>query len=779
MVDVLASAKEYTLRGWAVTPVLYKEKKAFLAGWTSKPFPNETELEEWFGNGVKRNIGIRTGSVSNNLVVLDCDNESACSELKAMYPQLENTLRSQGKKVGGHLWVYSDEPIKSFNVKDKDGKTVLDVLADGKQVLAPPSEHKDSTNENKIFYQWINYNEPIKVSKRILLAIIEDMASKNGWITKNTEEKTESPKEETRKNTGNFEINLKFSDFIDFSKLSKVGEEYEGEHPVHGSNGGHNFSINPSEGIWHCFRCNSGADVLYLFAVKEGIIDCSDAKAGGLRGDKFKTAVKLAKERFGDNAVRKVWKPRISSDVDYNELINKLQACCIDKKGEIVFTADEARCLIADFLMADYCFVTFTDTDEIYYYNEEEGIYTTGGEVKILGKVQKYMKTAGLETRVKRNFADEILHYIKRSTYAERDTFEEEPMLICLANGVLDLNTFTFEQHSANKRFLSKLAVHYNKEAKCEKFDKFLSEVVTTEDVPVVEEIMGYTLYRDYPIQKAFMFIGEGSNGKSTLLKVMENIIGTANCSNLGLQEIENKGFAIGALYKKYANFYSDLPSTALKTTGRFKMLTGGDTLTADRKHKDHFNFQNYAKLVFSCNQMPATSDDTHAFFRRWIIINFPHRFEGSAKKNLIKEIATKHELSGVLNKAVVGLKRLLEKQDFSYSKSVEEVKEQYIRLSDGIGAFIMDMLQPAPQGEIFKQMLYNSYLDYCRQYNITAETDAKFFREVVARLKVIDSKPLNPETGKQEHAYRGLMFKDNKKPTYPPYPTVSQHTSV
>ena len=66
--------------------------------------------------------------------------------------------------------------------------------------------------------------------------------------------------------------------------MKKSGSEYFGSHPIHGSESGSNFWINPSKNMWHCFRCDSGGGPLAAIAVKEGIIDCSEANKGSLRG---------------------------------------------------------------------------------------------------------------------------------------------------------------------------------------------------------------------------------------------------------------------------------------------------------------------------------------------------------------------------------------------------------------------------------------------------------------------------------------------------------------
>ncbi len=74
------------------------------------------------------------------------------------------------------------------------------------------------------------------------------------------------------------------------------------------------------------------------------------------------------------------------------------------------------------------------------------------------------------------------------------------------------------------------------------------------------------------------------------------------------------------------ANIFADLPKQPLKYTGVFKMLTGEDEICADRELRDPIYSKNYTKLIFSANKLPEVIDQTYAFWRRWIVVEFPNR---------------------------------------------------------------------------------------------------------------------------------------------------------
>jgi putative DNA primase/helicase len=185
------------------------------------------------------------------------------------------------------------------------------------------------------------------------------------------------------------------------------------------------------------------------------------------------------------------------------------------------------------------------------------------------------------------------------------------------------------------------------------------------------------------------------------------------------------------------------LTDRALSGTGYFKMLTGGDTISAEYKFRDRFEFKNYAKLLFSCNKVPESPDDTTAFFRRWIIINFPNQFlEGDPKTDpdLLAKLTTEEELSGTFNWAIEGLERLLQNRRFSTGKSVEETREQYIRSSDPIKAFAMDRIEEKAGNIVSKDDVYRAFLEYCQKMHLPSAPKNRFSMALPQHVPMIQS---------------------------------------
>jgi len=342
--------------------------------------------------------------------------------------------------------------------------------------------------------------------------------------------------------------------------------------------------------------------------------------------------------------------------------------------------------------------------------------------------------------------------------------------------------------------FLSGLPVEYNPDAECPTFLKFLKEILPDErDRLTIQEIFGSFLYR-LPVDRAFFFFGEGANGKSTLIKAMMAFLGKENIATRSLQEILSNRFAKADLYGKLANLYYDMPSTALLSTGDFKALTSGDLMTTERKFKDSFQFENYAKMVFSGNAVPQTRDETDAFFRRWVIISFPFQFlpaetvsrmlaegefEGEGgraatsniriavpQENLLQEMTSPRELSGILNWALEGLKRLIDHSfHFSSELTIEETHEKYLALSNTVHAFVSEGCEITgdPTDKIDKDELYKAYSAFCKKKNLAPLSYSWFFRKLLQESTLIAQERPRAESGSRSFVISGILLKEKE----------------
>ncbi len=421
---------------------------------------------------------------------------------------------------------------------------------------------------------------------------------------------------------------------------------------------------------------------------------------------------------------------------------------------------------IGRWLLNYFDIITIRDTEDIYVRNEV-GVY-----VQDETRLKEAIWAEFEDERLRRNDVEDILEYIRARTYADHSAFNARLELIPLRNGVLNVETMEFRPYTEDDRFTFYLPINYDPNAKlengsCPNFQKLITEALYPEDASALQEFFGYALWRDYPEAKALVLLGEGANGKSTVIKVLKAMLGESNTAGYSLHELEANRFAKARLFGKLANIYDELPSTALASAGIFKVMTGGTSLSAEVKYgKRDVQFTNYAKFIFATNRLPRISEDTYAFFRRWIIISFPFTFSQSPKegeKQADPELAKRiieGEMPCVFNWAVEGLRRLKANNwAFSSSKSAEEVREAYIRSSDPVKAFLEEMVEVKSDGVVLKDELYKAYREYCERNKVPVLSYDGFFRRLKSELTNATTRKVETDEGLKA-AVAGIALK-------------------
>jgi putative DNA primase/helicase len=427
--------------------------------------------------------------------------------------------------------------------------------------------------------------------------------------------------------------------------------------------------------------------------------------------------------------------------------------------------AKEGLDKISKYISEKYHFKTFSENDgnrdEIYIF--QDGIYTRNGAFMTIKKLVK--KILGEEHSS--HYSTEIIEKVKINT-AEigltKDEFAtKDQNLICIKNGILNLETRELMPHSPEHPFLSKIPVDYNPAADCPQIKKLFEGIFYPEDIPVIQEWLGNCLLRNYKFKKALLLEAPMNAGKTQFLNVLHNFIGQDNISGVSLQNMY-KDFSVASLFGKHINIVDDLSFRDVKETGKFKMATGDGVMSARNLYHDMFSFSNFSKLTFATNQIPKIDFDDDAYYFRWIIIRCPFTHGEKEEKtvpDIGNKISTPEELSGLLNYALEGLKRLEENRGFSYDSSLEEVKSIMQRSSSTVMAFIQDEIIEDSEGLIPKSVFFNAYKDYCREKGTWTMTINKVGREIGKNQTYIIDKPDGMIGGKHVRCWGNAKFVD------------------
>jgi putative DNA primase/helicase len=243
-----------------------------------------------------------------------------------------------------------------------------------------------------------------------------------------------------------------------------------------------------------------------------------------------------------------------------------------------------------------------------------------------------------------------------------------------------------------------------------------------------------------------------------------------ANVSNVAIHAIEEDKYMAIRLKGKLANLYHDLPPTALKTTSTFKLLCDGNPVEVNAKYSVPMAFVNYAKFVFSCNELPKFENPTDADFDRWQLFLFPRRFEGKdADRDLTAKITTPEELSGILNWALEGLKRLRAINQFTGTTTTDAMREKYTLLSDPLRAFLMKECNFDDSTALLpKEAFYSAFLIYASKNKFNTPTERKFWLEVPKKLSDVSGKYApegwysRPGTTERQNCVKGVRLITN-----------------
>lgn len=262
------------------------------------------------------------------------------------------------------------------------------------------------------------------------------------------------------------------------------------------------------------------------------------------------------------------------------------------------------------------------------------------------------------------------------------------------------------------------LPFDYLPEATCPIFIDYLNYCLPDEDKrKVIQEFLGYVFTPNEVcnLEKCLLLYGEGSNGKSVLYRVINELLGKENISSLSIPQLTDKQkgeYYTVNLQNKLLNYCSDTKG-AFDDTGVFKQLVSGEKVTGRHPAGRPIEFINNAKFIFNVNVLPSTPENVYGFFRRFEIIDFSVTIEEEKKDRQLPTKIIEQELSGVFNWILLGLERLLQNKKLTDCKANNDALERYKIKSNNVLEFLSDegyeVCTNIEQGTVFND-LFQSY---------------------------------------------------------------------
>ena len=344
-------------------------------------------------------------------------------------------------------------------------------------------------------------------------------------------------------------------------------------------------------------------------------------------------------------------------------------------------------------------------------------------------------------------------------------SFNQNPLVLNFTNGVLDLEEGKFSDQHQRELFQNiQFPFDFDRDQNCLLWLEFLKSLqFDDETVMRLQEWLGYCLLPKVigTLQKSLFFIGEGSNGKSVFLETIASVLD--NVSHLELSELFDR-FKIAEIEGKLANICTDV-ETSKVMDARFKKIVAGETQSAERKFKDPFEFQPFAKILFSANDFIPTKDRTHGFYRRFDIVRFDRIFGPEEQKpDLLQDL--KKEIPGIFNWGLEGLERLSE-QDWKMTRSrfMESCHEEFRRATNPLQIFLEEECTVEKESSIDSTLLREAYKNFCEERGYKVLSDNNLGQEL-KRLGI--ERKRKRHEGIRGYVYQGLMLLSGGVPSCP-----------
>jgi len=411
------------------------------------------------------------------------------------------------------------------------------------------------------------------------------------------------------------------------------------------------------------------------------------------------------------------------------------------------------------------------DSEDIYHFNGQ--IYEPDGVRKIdilLCDVAADMISA--------NRLKEVIRRVKNGLLSDPVTFDPNPYLLGVKNGVVDLQTGEFREYRPEYLITDQIAVKYDPAAKCPMFLKFLEEV----EPVAIDRLMLVDWFAAHAIRVMFPYVmfllGLGRNGKGIYERVLKRFFREESFSEMQLEElrIKNNRFAGAALKGKRGQIVSEAGeerkpgSKRTIPTNYLKFSTGDGTIDSDQKGTVRTRFKPFYKATVDTNDMPLITDLSRGWIERFCKVNMPYVFvdnpapgtlERKKDPKLFEKLTTVDELSGILNLILARTPEII-KTGAITKRSGADMFSEYQQQSSSIKTFL-DMFcnyksVSDKNQDTFLDLIFEKYEEWCDLIVADKVDGIRFGKAVKTFCNGAESERIH-DGDKKRRIYHGLSF--------------------
>jgi len=330
-------------------------------------------------------------------------------------------------------------------------------------------------------------------------------------------------------------------------------------------------------------------------------------------------------------------------------------------------------------------------------------------------------------------FVKELYEQFLFSAHLQPPEYDNNTVLINLKNGTFHITTQVQKlvPFSRSDFLTYQLPFEYNEQTGCPIFMQYLNRVLPDKTAQaVLAEFAGYLFIRHgsgMKLEKALILYGNGRNGKSVFFEVLTALLGRENVSTFPLSDLTDKtGYYRAEIANNLLNYASEISREM--NTDLFKKLASGEAFSARSPYGKPFEVRNYAKFIFNANELPKDTEQTIAFFERFLIIPFNVYIPENERDTELHSKIIDNELAGVFLWVLDGLKRVLSNKKFTECKAATEALNRYKTESDSVQMFLNDnnYQQSNNEKKLLKE-LYGEYKSFCYEDGYRACSNRTF----------------------------------------------------
>jgi putative DNA primase/helicase len=300
----------------------------------------------------------------------------------------------------------------------------------------------------------------------------------------------------------------------------------------------------------------------------------------------------------------------------------------------------------------------------------------------------------------------------------EADALDRDRMLLAVGNGTLDLKTGRLRAPDPADLISLGTDVRFDPDASCPRWERFLDEVFQDdrELTGWLQRFLGYCLTGSTVEQKVAVFYGLGGNGKDTLLKPVQRILGdhALTCPFDTFTRARGDRGArndLARLHRARLVVASESDEGKRLDEALVKLVAGGGKVAARFLYGEFFEFDPQFKVVLVTNNKPKVDGDDEAIWRRLRLVPFNVTFEGREDRTLDAQFEA--GLPGILNWALEGC-LTWQRDGLGSCAAVEQATTEYRQGEDVLGAFLAERCTLGAEETCEPNTLRAAFADYC-----------------------------------------------------------------